>query len=312
MEVIRDISNLKFSNRTGVALGNFDGIHLGHAVLINKLKNLSELYGYKSVLFTFDDHTLKIINPTRAPQLLTDAEKKIELLSKYGIDFVVMIKFDKDFSLMTYEEFIDKIIIQTLNAGIIVVGYDYRFGRNGEGNTDKLREIGKKCGFDVEIVSPVVVDGIKVSSSYIRELIKKGMVDVIPKYLGRYYSLKGKVVRGMNYGARLLGYPTANIDIDEELCIPRKGVYITRTCVYGQYYMSVTNIGYNPTFSDKSLSIETYIIDYENGELYDKIIEVEFIKYIRDEIKFSSVEQLRKRINEDIVLAVDYFRGIDT
>lgn len=312
MEVINGVLNIKFNEKTGVALGNFDGVHLGHVALIKTLKDISAKYGCKSIVFTFDDHTLKILEPSKAPLLLTDNNKKIELIKNLNVDYLILEKFNKQFSMLNYIDFIEDILIDKLNAGFVVVGQDFRFGHNGEGNIDILKQFSAKYNYEVEVVQPVIVDGIKVSSSFIRGLIKDGRVDLVPRYLGRYHTVEGFVIKGKNYGAKIVGFPTANVDVDKELCLPPNGVYITKTVIDGIHYHSLTNIGYSPTFGNKTFSIETYILDGFDKNLYGKLVEIEFLKHIRGESKFTDVASLREKIKNDINLALDYFHVQDT
>ncbi len=312
MEVIKDITDIKFKEKTGVALGNFDGVHLGHISLIKHLKDIADQHNYKSLVFTFEDHTLKTLDPSKPTSLLTDNDKKIELIKSLDVDYLIMVKFDKKFSMMSYKDFIEGILVNRLNNGFVVVGSDFRFGRNGEGDTNVLKKFGEKYNYAVEVIPPVLINGVKVSSSYIRRLIRDGMVDMVPMYLGRNYSISGNVIKGNNYGTKLVGYPTANIDIDCRLCLPPDGVYVSRAYINGRDYHSVTDVGCNPTFHNKKFSIETYILDEFNENLYGKYIEVDFLKYIRSDIEFDNVMSLKEKIKTDVDYALNYFNGLDT
>jgi riboflavin kinase/FMN adenylyltransferase len=309
MYVIRDIANLSFNKKIGIVLGNFDGVHLGHVSLIKNLKNITATYGYKSLVFTFDDHTLKTLDPSKAPSLLTTRSKKVKLITDLYVDYLVMVKFNKEFSMMSDKDFIKNVLVDKLNVGYVIIGSDFRFGNNGEGNVETLKRFGKKYNYEVKVVPPVMMNGVKVSSSYIRELIKDGKVDIVPDYLGRYYSVEGSVIKGNNYGSTLTGYPTANLKIDRRMCLPPNGVYISRTFIDGTYYPSVTDIGFNPTFHNKNYSIETNILDNFNMNLYGKHIEVEFLKFIRNDIEFKNITLLKEKIASDIDSALNYFHS---
>jgi riboflavin kinase/FMN adenylyltransferase len=285
-----------------VGLGNFDGLHLGHMTLINTLTNKAKAEGIKSIVYTFRQHPENVLAKNHSLPLLTSLDKKIELLSKTGLDFLYFDEFDEQYSLNTPENFIKDILVKKLEARIVVVGFNYRYGHKGRGDLELLEKLGTECGFRLIVIPPVRIDNKVVSSSFIRDLLIAGKTQTAAKCLGRYYSLTGTVQSGDRRGA-VLGFPTANILPGNHLVIPARGVYLTKTKIDGQLLDSVTNVGIKPTFTDTGqASIETHIIDYCN-DIYEKTIEVFFIKKIRDEIKFASAEQLKERVMEDISLA---------
>lgn len=287
-----------------LTIGNFDGVHKGHRVLFEIVKGKARDRNCHSAVLTFDPHPLKILSPEKAPEPLVSKQEKIELILKAGIDHVICQEFTPEFAKVSAKDFVLKILVETLRVSEVVVGYDYGFGRNREGNIDLLRELGALKGFSVYVVQPVNINGKIASSTAIRNLIKEGEIEAANELLGRCYSIRGKVVKGKGRGQSILNIPTANLEISERL-IPKGGVYATWTSVKGETYPSVTNIGFNPTFENGSFSIETHILDYYSNLLNEEI-DLSFIKRIRDEIKFESIPKLREQILIDIATA----RGI--
>ena len=224
METQKEMSLLKLCSPTAVGLGNFDGVHLGHQKLLAELKNLSVKKNLKSVIITFEPHPSKVLNPQKADQLITTSSQKESIIRSYGIDFLVFSPFTIEFSKINYRDFIYDHLIPKYNAKLIIVGYDYRFGYKGEGNAARIKEICKDEGIDVVIVPPVTYEGKIVSSTLIRSLIRKGDVLKARELLGRYFSIKGKIIHGDGVGTKL-GYPTANVTIPADIILPACGVY---------------------------------------------------------------------------------------
>ncbi len=285
---------------TAVGLGNFDGVHIGHAALIDKLVEVSQNQGLTSVIYTFMKHPENILRKKLLTPQITTTKKKIELLARYKVDYLYLAEFNEKFSQLSPEEFVKRILVDKLRVKLAVVGFDYRFGFEGSGNVAMLEYLGHKYNFDVVVVPPVLLDGEVVSSTAVREMLARGLVDKASRLLGRPYSIQGLVVRGRSVGAKL-GFPTANIEPEKYLIIPRSGVYCTQTTVEGNALRSVTNIGKNPTFRLNRVSIETHILDFKQ-DIYDKTIEVFFNKRIRGEKKFNSIEELILQIKNDISL----------
>lgn len=281
-----------------LTIGNFDGVHKGHRALFEIVKGKARDRSSHSAVLTFDPHPLKVLAPEKAPEPLVSKEEKIELILSIGIDHVICQMFDSDFAKISARDFVEKILVDTLKISELVVGYDYAFGRNREGNIDLLKEIGAKRGFGVYVLQPVNINGRVASSTAIRNLIKDGEIDLANQLLGRYYSVKGRVIRGKGRGQSVLNIPTANLEISDRL-IPKRGVYATRTTIKEQTYPSITNIGYNPTFGNDKLNIETHILDYYS-DLLNQEIKVEFVKRIRDEVKFENIVKLKEQILKDI------------
>lgn len=307
MRVVFEPKNSGFTvtRGAGIGLGNFDGLHIGHAKLIDTLVKECADRGLTSIIYTFMKHPENILRKTLFTPQITTAKKKIELLNHFNIDYLYMAEFDEKFSRVMPEDFVKKVLVDSFGIKLAVVGYDYRFGFEGSGDVALLEHLGEKYGFSVIIVPPVHYGSEVVSSTLIRKLLARGDVEKAFLMLGRPYSMQGLVVRGRSMGAKL-GFPTANLLPEKYLVVPRSGVYMTQTEVDGNVYKSLTNIGKNPTFKLKRVSVETHILDFEN-DIYDEAVEVFFIKRIRGEKKFDGVENLSRQIQEDI----SYVRGND-
>lgn len=298
MEII-DWRKAKGSEPTAVALGFFDGIHLGHRKLMEKMIQIAKKNGWKSCVLTFKQHPLTRVFPKYAPKLITSNEEKLRILEEMDVDQVVFMDFTEE--IMNYEprEFVEKILMERLHAKGIVVGFNYNFGSKGTGNADMLKEWSDEFDYQVEVVEPIMdKEGQVVSSTFIRNLIVNGKVDKVPKYLGREFSVLGTVIRGKGLG-RQFQIPTANIKIAENHILPDAGVYYTTIRVGDETHHGLTNVGYNPTFENHPFSIETYIYDFDR-EIYGETVELTFHKKIRKERKFGSIEELIAQIRSDI------------
>lgn len=306
MEVIHSLGEIdRLSERTGVSLGSFDGLHKGHITLINTLRENCKSKDLKSVIYTFSNHPRELINSKNSPKLIINNRQKIDLFNKTGIDYLVMVKFDNFQKNIKAKDFIEEILLKKLNMKSTTVGSDCRFGRKAEGDIALLKEFSRKYDFDLTVVPPVKIDDEIISSTSIRNQLSNGLIDKANSFLGRNYSITGKVIKGKQFGAKH-GFPTANISIDFSLCLPKSGVYITRTLIDGSIYNSITNVGFNPTFNQRNYNIETYIFDF-NKNIYHKEVTVEFLHKIRDDKKFSNVDELYKQVKDDIAYAKDYF-----
>ena len=310
MPVIRNLNNLnrQFPNPV-LTIGNFDGVHLGHRTLFNLVKSRASELGGVSMVMTFEPHPLRVITQEQGPPLITLYDQKIDLILENGIDVVICLEFTTEFARLEPEEFIRKILVERIGVKELVIGYDYTFGRKARGNRELLVKMGREYGFDVHTVGAQPAgDGEIVSSTRVRELVQNGDVDKAPALLGRYYRITGKVVRGRNRGGKLLGFPTANLLLVDEL-VPKNGVYAVKVHLDGAVYNGVANIGYNPTFGDVGLSVEVHCFDFES-EVYDKQIKVDFITRIRDEKKFSGPDELSAQIGRDCRSARDVLQKI--
>jgi len=288
-----------------VTLGNFDGVHLGHQKIIERVKEeASRLHG-ESVIITFEPHPLKVLSPKDCPSLLTPFRKKMALIEKSGIGTVLCIEFSLAFSRITPFDFVKSILVEKVKARIVVIGYNYHFGKRQMGDVRILKSAGKYFNFEVEVMEPLKIDHAIVSSSKIRELIKAGKVEEAAKLLGRNYPIIGKVVKGSMRG-HTLGFPTANLEISEEL-YPKAGVYAVEVIWNQRIFNGLASVGFNPTFislqRDRSLkrspSVEVYILNFNEG-IYGEEIQINFKKRIRDEIRFDSSSRLIEQIEKDI------------
>lgn len=314
MEIILGLDRLKRPLINPViTLGNFDGVHLGHQKIFERVKEEASRFHGESVVVTFEPHPLKVLSPTKCPPLLTPFRKKMIFIEKTGIETVLCIEFSSTFSEISPYEFIKKILVDNLKVRKIIVGYNYRFGRHQEGDIETLKSISQRFHVEVEVVKALKIDHMVVSSSKIRELVKEGEVENAAKLLGRDYLIVGRVIEGAKRG-HTLGFPTANLKISDEL-YPKKGVYAVEVVWNQQLYHGLANVGFNPTFlppvgSQKGLfSLEVYIFDF-NQEIYGEELQVSFKKRIRDEIRFNSTSQLIEEINKDVQWAKEnVFRG---
>jgi riboflavin kinase/FMN adenylyltransferase len=280
-----------------VTLGNFDGIHLGHQALVSQTVEEARRRSAASVVVTFDPHPLKVLAPARAPRLILTAEDKIEMLGELGVDVVVNQRFDSAFANVRAEEFVRRSIIERLKTKKMFVGRDLRFGHAREGNVEQLVGWGAKLGFEVSIVEPVLVNGVRVSSSSIRQLVRDGRVDEARASLGRYHFISGTVIEGNRRG-REIGFPTANIASRTEV-LPSDGIYAALFHVDGKWWPSASSIGVNPTFGPGPPTIESYILDFDRN-IYNKPIKLAFVKKLRDEKRFPNVATLVAQIQDDV------------
>ena len=299
MEVIRGIENVTDSCKGGVVtLGFFDGFHKGHQALAARAKSLAAQSGSHVVIYTFDRHPLEIVEPSRAPLLLTTLEEKIGIAEKSGVEFFLAGEFDQNLSRMEPGVFLKEIVADRLNARRLVVGYNYRYGRGHAGNVETLRRDAGSLGIPVEVVDAVIVGGEAVSSSRIRRVVAEGSVAEAASLLGRPYALTGTVVKGDGRG-KTLGVPTANIKVDPRKLVPKIGIYAGIAAVEKSRAGALISIGNRPTFGGGERVIEIHLLDF-NGDLYGKNLTVELTAWIRDEEKFSSAEALMEKMREDI------------
>jgi riboflavin kinase/FMN adenylyltransferase len=280
-----------------VTIGNFDGVHLGHREIFRKLKKVAAEIGGVSVVITFDPHPLKMIPAGKSVTLINTLEEKITLIEASGIDYLIIIPFDAAFAAISAADFVERILVQSIGLKHLIIGYDYAFGRNREGDVSLLKRLGERFSFVVEELQPIAGGSVIYSSSLIRKMITDGAVAEVIGFLGRNFSLAGRVVHGHNRG-KSLGFPTANIETDKEL-IPADGVYAVKVKVADRLYDAACNIGVNPTFTPGSRSIEVFLFDFA-GELYGQDIRVYFFERLRGEERFASPPQLAAAIARDV------------
>ena len=298
MKVISSLEDIKEPFAYAViTVGNFDGVHIGHQGLLKEVKKRADKMSGTSVVLTFEPHPLKVLKEKKIP-LITPFERKIELIEKLGIDVVICLPFTREFSKVSAREFVEEILLKKIGMKEIVVGYDYTFGHKREGNIDLLKKLGDELGFKVCILGPILVDNMIVSSTRIRNLIMEGELEKVKTLLNRYYQVSGEVIAGHDRGGRLLGFPTANLKLVNEV-FPKNGVYVVEVIYNNKVYGGVTNIGFKPTFGNDALSVETHILDFDQN-IYGKKIKLNFIKRLRNEKRFSSIEALAAQIKRDI------------
>jgi riboflavin kinase/FMN adenylyltransferase len=308
MDLFRDIDDpeLKPSGSV-VTMGNFDGIHLGHQALLRHAVDDAKRRGVPSVVLTFEPHPLKLLAPERAPRLLLAPQDKLELLEQFGVHVVIAQRFDRDFANRSAEDFVTRCIVGRLKTRKMWVGRDLRFGREREGTVEDLARWGAAFGFEVGIIDPILLDGVRISSSQIRRFIEEGRVHEAKPLLGRYHFVTGQVVGGRKRG-RALGFPTANICSRTE-AIPLDGIYATIIEVRTKPWRSVTSIGVNPTFADGARSMETFVLDFDS-DLYGEKVKLSFIKRIREERKFPSANALIEQMKDDVSTARAIFQSL--
>lgn len=299
MSIVRGLEELNMPRAgAAVAVGTFDGIHLGHRALIDGTIAAARDRALVSAVITWDRHPAVTVRPEDVPPLLTSLDRKLELLEETGVDLVVVLAFDHDFSLWSPERFVEDVLVGGLSAQIVRVGHDWRFGHKAAGDTDLLAKLGAQHGFEVEAVGLENADEEPVSSTRTRSAIADGDMELATRLLGRPFDVDGLVVRGDGRGATL-GYPTANLDIDTSLVRPAQGVYAGRVRVRGDWYRAAVNVGKNPTFGGEVVRVEAYILDFDE-DIYGETLRLEFWHRLRDELKFDSVEELISQMDRDV------------
>lgn len=298
--MLSDWNKVEIKDPTIITIGVFDGVHRGHQVILSRLSERGLTLGLPGVVITFDPHPLEIIRKTRL-ELLMDLTDRLSLIDQFPHSHNVLINFDSHFAEKSPEDFVRE-LLERFNMREIVIGYNFQFGKGRRGNTRFLEELGQRYRFKVFIVPPVEYNGSPISSSRIRAALKNGDIDSTNDMLGRPFYIKGRVIRGKGIGKEL-GIPTANISIPQRIITPRPGVYAVIGTIDGERYVGVTNVGFAPTIKrEGNITIETHFIGL-NRDIYDSLLKLEFIGWIRPEIRFDSVDQLISRIRTDIELA---------
>ncbi|MEQ8525671.1 bifunctional riboflavin kinase/FAD synthetase [Gracilimonas sp.] len=300
MAELIELKNIARNPNTVVTVGTFDGVHQGHRALMETVVKKANDRDARSVVVTFDPHPREIINPGKGGiKLLTTLKERAEILEDLGVDILLVIPFDRDFSLLTSEEFVRDIIHQKVGVSEFVIGYDHHFGRDRKGTIDTLKELGQELGFETYVVSKQEMGEVTISSTVIRNtLAEEGDVKQAAEYLNRHYLLNGIVMHGDERG-RTIGYPTANLKPEHEnKVIPRNGVYAVKVRVADEWFGGMMNIGVRPTFGEDQRTLEVNIFDFDR-EIYGDTIQVRFIDRIRDEKKFSGIEELKLQLGSD-------------
>lgn len=301
MRVFRDLHHLPDFRRAVITIGTFDGVHKGHQKLIQRITDVARQIGGESIIITFHPHPRLVINPDdRSLRLLNTIEEKIHLLERYGVDNVVVVPFSRDFSEQTAEEYIHDFLVRNFKPAHIVIGYDHRFGRNRAGDFSLLETYAAEYGYQLEAISKQMLDDIAISSTNIRHALQEGNVTEANDLLGHNYTVSGIVVKGLQNG-RKLGYPTANLQVsDPNKLIPRTGIYAVKVHRDSNVYKGMLSIGFNPTFDGTEQTIEVNILDFDK-DIYGETLTLEFIRFIRHEKKFDSIESLIAAIDGDKV-----------
>jgi len=307
VKIYTNIENIeKFNAKNSVlTIGTFDGVHLGHVKVIKNMKKIAERINGETVLFTFYPHPRFVVNGYKQEiKLITTIEEKKELLKKVGIDHLIIYPFTKEFSKLSYIDFVKNILVDKLNLKHLVIGYDHKFGHNREGSFEYLNECAKKYNFTIERIEALNVNNISISSTIIREALRNGDIITANKDLGYSFSVTGKVVKGLGLG-RQIGFPTANIDCHKDKLIPADGIYAVHVIVDNEIHKGMLNIGSRPTVNDdeSDITFEVNIFNFDR-DIYDKNITVKFKKRIRNEKKFDSLLALRNQLKIDKIDAL--------
>ena len=304
MKVYTEISeNINIKNAV-VTVGSFDGLHLGHFKILDEVKNIVNRKNGKALVVTFEPHPRFVVSKDYDLKLLTSLDEKKQILENAGIENLMVINFSREFSQLTSDEFIRRFIVGKIGAAHMVIGHDHKFGKDRLGDVVKLGEVGRLNNFDVTDVSAESIDGEIISSTKIRNFLSSGEIEKANLFLGRNYSISGKVVVGAQRG-RTLGFPTANILLDEpHKAVPKNGVYITKCSLDDETHFGIMNIGYRPTFENKhELVLEVHLLNF-NRDIYGKSMTIEFLKRLREEIKFESKDSLIHQIEMDKKIAL--------
>ena len=309
MKTIRNIDDFKSKGKTILTIGTFDGVHLGHKKILDKVVARAKEEGLESVVLTFFPHPRMVLQEKSEIKLLNTIEEKINLFEKIGIDYLIIHPFDYKFSRLTSEEFVKTILVDTFNIQKIIIGYDHRFGRNRTADINDLIVFGNDYNFDVEQISAEEINAIAISSTKIRTAIQEGNIQLANLYLGYPYSFSGKVVKGKQLG-RTIGFPTANIQINEEYkLIPKNGVYIVKSVIDAVTVYGMMNIGTRPTVDGENQTIEVHFLDF-NANLYETTLEIVLMKFLRDETKFNSLDDLKAQIAKDQTSTQQYISSL--
>ena len=305
--------NLKDYNSTKpsvITIGTFDGVHIGHKKIINQLTSISSKNNLISILLSFFPHPKMVLQNDNELKLINTIQEKEGLLNSLNLDYLIIKKFTKEFSRLSALEFVRDILVNKLNAKHIIIGYDHHFGRNRTANIEQLKEFGELYDFKVTEILAQDIDDIAISSTKIRKALINGEIRLANKFLGYNFFFSGDVVHGNNIG-KTISFPTANIKIDTPYkLVPKNGVYIVKTIIDNQITFGMMNIGYNPTFNGKQKSIEIHFINF-NKNIYHKNLTIEMISRIRNEIKFNTVEDLKKQLEQDKLSTLNYIKSLN-
>lgn len=297
MEIFDKFNQISAIGRSILTIGVFDGVHMGHRFLMEKLLEKSKEIQARAGVVTFSNHPATVVNPNFEPNFITSLEDRIKLIEDTGVDFVIPLEFDETISSLGASDFLQVLKNQLGMAGL-VVGPDFCMGKNREADVSKLRTLGNKLDFTLDVVEAQEKGGMSIRSTNLRKLLAEGEVGTVELMLGRPFSLSGKIVDGFKRG-RKIGFPTANLMPEKGMALPKDGIYSTLVCLEGKQYMAATSVGTRPTFDDGDRAIEAYILDF-NNQIYGKALRIDFIDRIRDEMSFDTIESLVSQINSDV------------
>ncbi|MCZ8197511.1 MAG: bifunctional riboflavin kinase/FAD synthetase [Flavobacterium sp.] len=304
MKVFNSISSYVSQKQSIITIGTFDGVHIGHQEIIEKIIEDAKKSDCESLILTFFPHPRMVLAHESGVKLLNTINEKIELLEKIGLSDLIIHPFDETFSQLSAEEFVVKILVEKLKIKKIILGHDHRFGKDRSASIDDLIIFGKKYNFEVEQISAQEIDRVAISSTKIRTALLEGNIVLANQYLGYQYFFSGKVVKGKQLG-RTIGFPTANIQVDEEYkLIPKNGVYIVKSSIDEKIHFGMMNIGTRPTVDGKNLTIEVYFFDFDK-DIYDTSVTVTILDRIRDEKKFDSFEDLKEQLKKDRIKVME-------
>ncbi len=307
MKKYSSASAYKNDRQSVITIGTFDGVHIGHKAILKRVVETAKKENLDSVVLTFFPHPRMVLQQKADIKLINTIEERTELLEKTGLDHLVIHPFTHAFSRLTALEYVRDILVNSLKAKKIIIGYDHRFGRNRNADIDDLKEFGKTYNFEVEEISAKEIDDVAISSTKIRKSLSEGDIETANSYLGYHFMISGEVVKGKAIG-RTINYPTANLELKETYkLVPQNGVYIVQSIIDGEKFFGLTSIGTNPTVGGTKKTIETHFLNF-NKDLYGKEITIEFLKYIRQEETFDSVELLRQEILKDEIFAKQYLQ----
>ncbi len=307
MKIFHSIKEFIPTKKTIVTIGTFDGVHIGHKKIIEKLIQNTSNLKFESIILTFFPHPRLVLQEKSDIKLINTIEEKIQLLEKTGLNNLIIHPFDKQFSALTAEEFVKTVLVNQLNVQKIIIGHDHRFGVNRSANIDDLIIYGEKYGFDVEQISAQEIDEISVSSTKIRNAISNGNIALASEYLGYNYFFSGIIIKGKQIG-RTIGFPTANLKIETDYkLIPKIGVYIVSSFYNNSLIYGMMNIGNKPTFGEGIASIEIHFFEFKE-DLYNQKMEITVLERIRDEQKFNSIEALKSQIEKDKEFSISYLK----
>lgn len=309
MFLSKDTADIFLNEPTVVTIGTFDGVHIGHQKILERLIKSSQKYGLRATVLTFFPHPRMVLQQNVELKLINTIRERIEILRNSGIDNLIVYPFTKEFSRLGAHDYIEGILVKKLNAKRVIIGYDHRFGRNRSSDIHDLYEYGTQFGFEVEEIPEQDIDEVSVSSTKIRRALHQGNLQKANRYLGAPFILSGTVVRGRQLG-RKLGYATANLQIEEDYkLIPKGGVYVVKAAIEGRFYFGMMNIGTNPTVGGKDQTIETHFFNW-SGKLYDKSLQIELLQRIRDEQFFGSTQELIQAMQKDEAFSKNFIKNL--